>query len=86
MSIRRLNYLIQNDILPFNYGMNYDDWVQLYSTPNHRYLVVSNPTTWTPEEITEINKKAQEENELCERLMKLSDEEFYAEVKRLTNK
>lgn len=81
MSLSRLNYMVMSNVLPFNFGMDYDAWVKLYETCPE--LVGSDPATWTEEERNIINQRAKEENELCDRLMKLPKEEFYAEVKRL---
>ncbi len=69
--------------MPFNFGMNYDAWVNIYSNDNFRGLCPSDPATWSKDEKDTINKQAQEEIELCDHLMSLSDEDFYAEVRRL---
>ena len=82
MSLSRLNYITMSGVLPFNFGMDYEDWKRL-SEGSMRSLVPSDFATWTPEQIEEINKQAAEEIELCNRLMALPDKEFYAEVKRL---
>jgi hypothetical protein len=83
MSLRRLNYITMSGVLPFNFGMDYDAWVRLYATESLRGLVGSDPATWSPEQIAEVNKRAKEETELADRLMALPDDEFYAECKRL---
>lgn len=83
MSLARLNYITMSGVLPFNFGMDYDAWVKLYANESLRGLVGSDPATWTPQEVEEVNKRAKEETELCDRLMALGNEEFYAEVQRL---
>ena len=83
MSIRRLNRVVMSGILPFNWGMDYDAWVRLYAQPDLRGLVGSDPATWTPKAIEEVNRRAREETDLMDRLLSLPDEEFYAEVDRL---
>jgi len=83
MSLRRLNYLSMSGVLPFNFGMDYDAWVRLWEQTSLRELVGSDPATWTPEQIAEVNKRAKEENELADRLLSLPDDQFYAECKRL---
>ncbi len=83
MSLRRLNYIVMSNVLPFNFGMDYDAWVRLYANESLRGLVGSDPATWSAETIAEVNKRAKEETELCDRLMALPDDEFYAEVHRL---
>lgn len=84
MSLRRVNHLMLTGVLPFNFGMTYEDWVRLYKNPSLQSLVGSDPATWTPERIERVNAQAKEEKELYERLMALSDEEFYNEVDRLS--
>ena len=86
MSIRRMNHIVMSKVLPFNFGTNYDSWVRLYANASMRALVGSDPATWTPEVIAEVNKRAKEETELCDRLMALSEEDFYAQVKLLSEK
>jgi hypothetical protein len=83
MSLRRLNYLSMSGVLPFNFGMDYDAWVRLWNETSLRDLVGSDPATWTPEQIEEVNKRAKEETELADRLMALPDDEFYKECNRL---
>jgi hypothetical protein len=84
MSMARLNRIVMSGILPFNFGMDYDAWLKMYQTESLRSLVGSDPATWTPEEIEEVNKIAKEENDLFDRLMSLGNEEFNAEVDRLS--
>ena len=84
MSLHRLNYITTSGVLPFNYGMDYDDWVKLYANEKLRGLVGSDPATWTPDQIAEVNKRAKEETELADRLMALPASEFYAECQRLS--
>ena len=85
MSLRKLNYIVMSGVLPFNFGMDYDDWVNFYSYPEYRDAVANftDPATWTPETINEVNRQAKEEKELADRLMALPDDEFHAEVDRL---
>ena len=81
MSLRRLNYLMMSGILPFNFGMDYEAWKLLYEKMPE--LVGSDPKTWSQEQIDEVNKIGQEENELADRLMALPDDEFYKQCKAL---
>lgn len=87
MSLMRLNYLLMSDVLPFNFGMDYQSWLRLWNEhPDMRgSLVPTDPATWTPETIEAVNKNAKEETELCDRLMALDKDAFYAEVERLRN-
>jgi hypothetical protein len=84
MSINRLNYLVMS-ILPFNFGMNYDDCLKFYDRFKDKFtdLCPTDPRTWTQERIDSVNKEAKEQNELADRLMALPNDEFYAEVDRL---
>lgn len=83
MSLMRLNYLLMRNILPFNFGMDYNAWVNLWNQNDLRELIGSDPTTWSPELIERVNKRAKEETELYNRLTALPNEEFYAECDRL---
>lgn len=85
MSLPRANRIVQEGVLPFNFGMSHEDWLRLWQTaPDLRPLVGGDPTTWTPEQIAEVNRIAEEENELYRRLMGLPDDEFEREMKRLS--
>jgi hypothetical protein len=68
-------------ILPFNFGMDYSDWLALYEKVPE--LVGSDPKTWSQDQIDEVNKRAKEENTLANRLLALPDDEFYKECKKL---
>ena len=87
MSLRRLNYLLMREIIPFNFGMDYDSWVEFYNgNPTMRELCPTDPATWSEETRQNLNNTAKEERELVDRLMKLSDDEFYSEADRLVAK
>ena len=56
MSYSRLMRLIMNDVLPFNFGTNYESWVKFWDEqPNMRELVGSDPHEWTPEVREAVN-------------------------------
>lgn len=83
MSIMRLNYLLMRNILPFNFGMDYDAWVNLWNQNNLRELIGSDPHCWTDELKEQVNQRAKDELALYNRLTALPNEEFYAECDRL---
>ncbi len=83
MSLHRLNYLLMAEILPFNFGMDYQAWLEFYDKTTLRELCPTDPRSWSQETIDKVNRTAKDEKELADRLMALSDEEFYAEVERL---
>ena len=86
MSLQRLNYLLLRNVLPFNFGMTHDHWIKLWDDfPKLRGILVSqeDPRTWSPERIAQVNNHAQEQNQLYEHLMSLSDEEFCKQVDQL---
>lgn len=85
MSLNRLNNLLMSDIIPFNFGMDYDACLQFYDA-NHETmseLCPTDPQTWSQGTVDLVNQRAKEQHELVDRLMLLPDDEFYAEVDRL---
>ena len=86
MSLSRLNYLLMRDVLPFNFGMTYKDWERFWDEhPDMRGRLCpeEDPRTWPEDRKALVDRTGREEKELADRLMKLSDDEFYAEVDRL---
>ena len=84
MSLNRLNSLLMSNILPFNFGMDYEAWVRFYDNAKGMpQLCPTDPRTWDEAKIARVNATAQEQKELHARLMALSNDEFYAEVERL---
>ena len=85
MSLARLNNLVMSDIVPFNFGMDYQEWLNFYDNYKMPDLCPTDPRTWSQEVIDKVNQSAKEENELVDRLMALSNDEFYIEIERLKN-
>ena len=85
MSINRLNHLLMAQVIPFNYGMNYQDCLKFYDAYHGTLgqLCPIDPRTWTQDTVDKVNKRAEEQTELVDRLMILPDDEFYAEVDKL---
>lgn len=81
MGLSRLNAILMEGILPFNFGMKHEGWIDLYD--KFPELVGSDPRTWTPEDIEDCNREAERQTALADRLMTLSHEEFREEVKKL---
>jgi len=89
MSLRRLNTIVMSNIVPFNFGMDYDDCLAFYDKHHDgdlKALCPSDPRTWEQEVKDQVNQRAKEQTELVNRLMKMPDDEFYAEVERLRPK
>jgi hypothetical protein len=86
MSINRLNAVVMSGVLPFNFGMTYDDCLEFYDRFKDKFsdLCPTDPRTWTQEQIDETNQSAKDQTELCDRLMALPNDEFYAELDRLS--
>lgn len=82
MSLARLNRIVVSGLLPFNWGMDYEDWKALYASEPR--LCHSDPSTWDAACINEVNANAQRERAEYERLMSLSSEEFNKELERIT--
>ncbi len=77
----RLNILGMFGVLPFNYGLDYEGWKNLYAVFGSG-LCDSDPNTWSASQIEEVNRIAREETEVADRLLALSDEEFDREIKK----
>jgi hypothetical protein len=87
MSLSRLNTLLMSNILPFNFGMDYQGWVRLWDEhPDTRgTLCPTDPHTWNAATRAEVDERAAAEVALHNRLMALPDGEFRDEVARLTD-
>ena len=83
MSRMRLNHLVMEGILPFNFGMFYQDWKELYKNSDFRELITTDPSTWNQETIDRVNQTAQKQLDLYNYLMSLEEKQFYKEVEKL---
>jgi hypothetical protein len=82
-SYSRLVSLTLSGILPFNFGMDYNYWLNFYNEhPDYKDLCGSDPKTWSKEDIDFVNKRAAEEIELYDYMMGLSDEDFRNEINK----
>lgn len=87
MNLNRLNYVVMSGVLPFNFGMDYADCLAFYDKHKDRFpeLCPTDPRGWTEEPKAATDKSAADEVALYNRLSAMPDEEFYAEVERLSN-
>ena len=84
MSYRRMQLMLIAQVLPFNFGMTYEDWLKQWNeVPDMRKLIGSDPATWPQEQIDAVNEQAAKEQDLYDRMCSLSDEDFQSELKRL---
>jgi hypothetical protein len=82
----RLQTLMMSGIIPFNFGMNYEDCLKFYDKHHDKLpdLCPSDPRSWSQDLVDKVNQKAKDEDELVGRLMNLPKDEFNAEVERLS--
>jgi hypothetical protein len=85
MSRQRLNHMVMSGVLPFNFGMNYDDCLAFYDAHHGVFseLCPTDPRTWSEETVAQVNQRAAEQIQLYERLQSLPDAEYYAEMEVL---
>lgn len=88
MSRNRLNTMVMSGVLPFNFGMTYEDCLKFYDENKERFpeLCPTDPRTWDEATVAATNQTAQEQIELYQRLQALPDAEFNAEIDRLEPK
>ncbi len=83
--LNRLNIIIMSDVLPFNYGMDYDNYLKLWETGGLGELF-SDPNKWSQEVIDKVNYFAIKENKLADYLLSLSEEKFHSTIDELQGK
>jgi len=80
----RVNLIIMSQILPFNFGMDYQDWVTFYKNNQDfpAILPLTNPEEWDKETVDKVNSNARKENEIYDYLVRVPQESFNEELKR----